>query len=168
LCGDVNPSGKLPYTYPRYNGVIMHYDYKQSELLNANTWQNDFYNPQWDFGFGLSYTTFKYSNLTISKNKITSTDSLLVTVDVANTGDRQGKEVVQMYIRDHYASISPPLKKLKRFTKVKLKPLETQTIEFTINVDDLKFYGKENQWIAEDGEFTISINALSERFYLKN
>jgi len=168
LCGDVNPSGKLPYTYPRYNGVIMHYDYKQSELLNANTWQNDFYNPQWDFGFGLSYTTFEYSNLIISKNKITSTDSLLVKVDVTNTGDREGKEVIQMYIRDHYASISPPLKKLKRFTKVKLDPLETKTIEFTVTEDDLKFYGKENQWITEDGEFTISINALSERFYLKN
>ena len=73
-----------------------------------------------------------------------------------------------MYIRDHYASISPPLKELKRFTKVKLNPLETKTIELTIKVDDLKFYGKENQWIAEDGEFTISINTLSERFYLKN
>jgi beta-glucosidase len=168
LIGKVNPSGKLPYTYPRYNGVIMHYDHKQSELLNANTWKNNYYNPQWDFGFGLSYTPFEYSNLTISKNKITSTDSLLVKVDVTNTGDRQGKEVIQMYIRDHYASISPPLKKLKRFTKVKLNPLETKTIEFTITVDDLKFYGKENQWIAEDGEFTISINALSERFYLKN
>ena len=168
LVGNVNPSGKLPYTYPRYNGVIMHYDHKQSELLNANTWKDNYYNPQWDFGFGLSYTKFEYSNLTVSKNKITSTDSLLVKVDVTNIGDREGKEVIQMYIRDHYASISPPLKKLKRFTKIKLNPLETKTIEFTINIGDLKFYGKDNQWIAEDGEFTISINTLSERFYLKN
>jgi beta-glucosidase len=168
LVGNVNPSGKLPYTYPRYNGVIMHYDHKQSELLNANTWEENYYNPQWDFGYGLSYTKFEYSNLTVSKNKITSTDSLLVKVDITNIGVREGKEVIQMYIRDHYASISPPLKKLKRFTKIKLNPLETKTIEFTINIEDLKFYGKENQWIAEDGEFTISINTLSERFYLKN
>lgn len=168
LVGNVNPSGKLPYTYPRYNGVIMHYDHKQSELLNANTWEENYYNPQWDFGYGLSYTKFEYSNLTLSKNKITSTDSLLVKVDITNIGVREGKEVIQMYIRDHYASISPPLKKLKRFTKIKLNPLETKTIEFTINIEDLKFYGKENQWIAEDGEFTISINTLSERFYLKN
>ena len=168
LIGKVNPSGKLPYTYPRYNGVIMHYDHKQSELLNANTWKNNYYNPQWDFGFGLSYTKFEYSNLTVSKNKITSTDSLLVKVDVTNIGDRVGKEVIQMYIRDHYASISPPLKQLKRFTKIKLKPLETKTIEFTINIEDLEFYGKDNKWIAEEGEFTISINTLSERFYLKN
>ncbi|MDB4126808.1 glycoside hydrolase family 3 C-terminal domain-containing protein [Flavobacteriales bacterium] len=168
LVGNVNPSGKLPYTYPRYNGVIMHYDHKQSELLNANTWEENYYNPQWDFGYGLSYTKFEYSNLTLSKNKITSTDSLLVKVDITNIGVREGKEVIQMYIRDHYASISPPLKKLKRFTKIKLNPLETKTIEFTINIEDLKFYGKENQWIAEDGKFTISINTLSERFYLKN
>jgi beta-glucosidase len=168
LTGKVNPSGKLPYTYPRYNGVIMHYDHKQSELLNANTWKNNYYNPQWDFGFGLSYTKFKYSNLTLSKNKITSTDSLLVKVDVTNSGNREGKEVIQLYIRDHYASISPPLKKLKRFTKIKLNPLETKTIEFSINVQDLKFYGKDNKWITEDGEFKISINKLSEKFYLKN
>lgn len=168
LIGKVNPSGKLPYTYPRYNGVIMHYDHKQSELLNANTWKNNYYNPQWDFGFGLSYTKFEYSNLTLSKKKITSTDSLLVKVDVTNIGDREGKEVIQMYIRDHYASISPPLKELKRFIKVKLNPLEKKTIQFSINIEDLKFYGKENQWIAEDGEFKISINTLSESFYLKN
>jgi beta-glucosidase len=168
LTGKVNPSGKLPYTYPRYNGVIMHYDHKQSELLNANTWKNNYYNPQWDFGFGLSYTKFKYSNLRLSKNKITSTDSLLVKVDVTNSGNREGKEVIQLYIRDHYASISPPLKKLKRFTKIKLNPLETKTIEFSINVQDLKFYGKDNKWITEDGEFKISINKLSEKFYLKN
>ena len=86
LCGDINPSGKLPYTYPRHNGVIMHYDHKQSELINANTWKNDFYNPQWDFGFGLSYTTFEYSNMQISNKTLSSENTLLVSVDVTNTG----------------------------------------------------------------------------------
>ena len=164
LCGDINPSGKLPYTYPRYNGVIMHYDHKQSELLNANTWQNDFYNPQWDFGFGLSYTTFEYSNMQISNKTLSSENKLLVSVDLTNTGKMKGKEVVQLYVRDHFASISPSLKKLKRFTKIELEPSEKRTIEFTIGIDDLKFYGKENKWIVEEGKFSLIINSLSKDF----
>jgi len=167
LCGDVNPSGKLPYTYPRYNGVIMHYDYKQSELINGNTWQNDFYNPQWDFGFGLSYTTFEYSNMQISSKILSAEKELLVSVDVTNTGKMKGKEVVQLYVRDHYASISPSLKKLKRFTKIDLDPSETKTIEFTIGINDLKFYGKENKWITEEGKFSITISNLSKDFNFK-
>ena len=164
LCGDINPSGKLPYTYPRYNGVIMHYDHKQSELINANTWKNDFYNPQWDFGFGLSYTTFEYSNMQISSKTISAEKELLVSVDVTNTGKMKGKEVVQLYVRDHFASISPSLKKLKRFTKIELEPSEKRTIEFTIGIDDLKFYGKENKWIVEEGKFSLIINSLSKDF----
>ena len=167
LCGDINPSGKLPYTYPRYNGVIMHYDHKQSELLNANTWQNDFYNPQWDFGFGLSYTKFEYSNMQISNKTLSSENKLLVSVDVTNTGKMKGKEVVQLYVRDHFASISPSLKKLKRFTKIELEPSEKRTIEFTIGIDDLKFYGKENKWIVEEGKFSLMINSLSKEFNFK-
>jgi len=167
LCGDINPSGKLPYTYPRYNGVIMHYDHKQSELINANTWQNDFYNPQWDFGFGLSYTTFEYSNMQISNKTLSSENKLLVSVDVKNTGKMKGKEVVQLYVRDHFASISPSLKKLKRFTKIELEPSEKRTIEFTIGIDDLKFYGKENKWIVEEGKFSLMINSLSKDFNFK-
>jgi beta-glucosidase len=167
LCGDINPSGKLPYTYPRYNGVIMHYDHKQSELINANTWQNDFYNPQWDFGFGLSYTTFEYSNMQISNKTLSSENKLLVSVDLTNTGKMKGKEVVQLYVRDHFASISPSLKKLKRFTKIELEPSEKRTIEFTIGIDDLKFYGKENKWIVEEGKFSLIINNLTKEFNFK-
>jgi len=167
LCGDINPSGKLPYTYPRYNGVIMHYDHKQSELLNANTWKNNFYDPQWDFGFGLSYTTFEYSNMKISSNSFSSKGNLVISVDVANTGKVSGKEVVQLYIRDHFASISPPLKKLKRFLKIELDPMQKKTINFDISSDDLQFYGIENQWIVENGKFSAMINNLSKEFYFQ-
>ena len=167
LCGDVNPSGKLPYTYPRHNGVIMHYDHKQSELINANTWKNDFYNPQWDFGFGLSYTTFEYSNMQISSTTLLSDHQLTVSIDVTNTGEIKGK-VVQLYLRDHYASISPPLKKLKRFTKVSLDPNQKKTIEFTIDEKDLQFYGMDDSWIVEHGKFSLIINNQSKDFYFTN
>jgi len=164
LLGNINPSGKLPYTYPRYNGVIMHYDHKKSELLNANTWKDNYYNPQWDFGFGLSYTTFEYSNMKLSSKTINSDNELLVSIDVKNNGNVIGKEVVQLYIRDHYATISPSLKKLKRFTKIELKPSELRTVNFTISSDDLKFYGVENNWIVEEGKFSIIVNDLIQDF----
>lgn len=167
IVGKVNPSGKLPYTYPRYNGVIMHYDHKQSELLNANTWEENYYNPQWDFGFGLSYTTFEYSNMKLSSKTINSDNELLVSIDIKNTGNIIGKEVVQLYIRDHYATISPSLKKLKRFTKIELEPLEERTVSFSINNDDLKFYGKQNKWITEEGKFSVIVNNLSKDFNFK-
>jgi beta-glucosidase len=167
LVGKVNPSGKLPYTYPRYNGVIMHYDHKQSELLNANTWEENYYNPQWDFGFGLSYTTFEYSNMKLSSKTINSDNELLVSIDIKNTGNVIGKEVVQLYIRDHYATISPSLKKLKRFTKIELKPSQVRTVNFTISSDDLKFYGKQNKWITEEGKFSVIINELIKDFNFK-
>ena len=168
LAGDVSPSGKLPYTYPRHNGVIMYYDHKQSEVINANTWKNDFYNPQWDFGYGLSYSTFSYSNLKLSSSTLFSNDNLIVSVDVKNTGEFKAKEVVQLYIRDHYATISPSLKKLKRFSKIELEVNETRTVEFLIGKDDLQFYGIGNNWITEDGKFSIMISNQSQDFNFKN
>ena len=168
LAGDVIPSGKLPYTYPRHNGVLMYYDHKQSEVINANTWKNDFYNPQWDFGYGLSYSSFSYSNLKLSSNTLFSNDKLIVSVDVENTGEFKAKEVVQLYIRDHYASISPSLKKLKRFLKIELEVNETRTIEFSIGKDDLQFYGIGNNWITEDGKFSVMISNQYQDFNFKN
>lgn len=168
LAGDVIPSGKLPYTYPRHNGVIMYYDHKQSEVINANTWKNDFYNPQWDFGYGLSYSTFSYSNLKLSSSTLFSNDNLIVSVDVKNTGEFKAKEVVQLYIRDHYATISPSLKKLKRFSKIELAVNETRTVEFLIGKDDLQFYGIGNNWITEDGKFSVMISNQSQDFNFKN
>ena len=168
IAGKINPSGKLPFTYPKYNGVKMHYDHKQSEVINANTWKNDFYDPQWDFGFGLSYTNFEYSNLRINKKTISNNDELSISVDITNKGQRKGKEVVQLYMRDHFATISPPLKKLRRFSKIELSPQETKTVTFTINSEDLKFYGINNEWIVEDGKFSIMIDNLKQDFVFKN
>ncbi len=168
IAGKINPSGKLPFTYPKYNGVKMHYDHKQSEVINANTWKNDFYDPQWDFGFGLSYTDFEYSNLRINKKTISNNDELSISVDITNKGQRKGKEVVQLYMRDHFATISPPLKKLRRFSKIDLSPQETKTVTFTINSEDLKFYGINNEWIVEDGKFSIMIDNLKQDFVFKN
>jgi beta-glucosidase len=146
----------------------MYYDHKQSEVINANTWKNDFYNPQWDFGYGLSYSTFSYSNLKLSSSTLFSNDNLIVSVDVKNTGEFKAKEVVQLYIRDHYATISPSLKKLKRFSKIELEVNETRTVEFLIGKDDLQFYGIGNNWITEDGKFSVMISNQSQDFNFKN
>ena len=168
LLGDINPSGKLPYTYPRHDGVIMHYDHKQSELINGNNWSNDFFDPQFKFGFGLSYTNFTYTNLELSSNKISNKEILKIKIDVENTGDLKGKEVVQLYVRDHYATISPSLRKLKRFTKIELEPNQKKTVEFEITKSDLKFYGINNDWVVEDGKFSVIINDLKAEFNFKN
>jgi beta-glucosidase len=168
LFGKINPSGKLPYTYPRHSGVIMHYDHKQSELINANTWKNDFFNPQYNFGFGLSYTSFEYSNINLEKRDfLLSEKKIIVSVDVRNTGKRAGKEVVQLYARDHFASISPPLRKLVRYNKVMLEAGETKTVSFTVNFDELGFYNYDNVWINEPGKHSFYIDNLQATFNLK-
>ena len=168
LLGNINPSGKLPYTYPKYNGVIMNYDYKQSETINGNNWKNDFYEAQWDFGFGLSYTNFEYSNLSVDKEVISSTDELIVSVDIENTGKFKGKEVIQLYLHDHYATISPPLKKLIRYCKIDLNPNEKRTVSFKLNKKDLEFFGVENCWIVEEGSFSLFVDSQKVDFIYKN
>ena len=168
IFGKINPSGKLPYTYPRYSGVIMHYDHKQSEVINANTWKNDFFNPQYNFGHGLSYTKFEYSNMNISKSAYSlSEKEITVTVDVKNTGKISGKEVVQLYSRDHFATISPPLRELVRYNKISLEPGETKTVSFTVDIEELGFYNIDNVWVNEPGKHSFYINNLQSTFSLK-
>ena len=168
IFGKINPSGKLPYTYPRYSGVIMHYDHKQSEVINANTWKNDFFNPQYNFGHGLSYTKFEYSNMNISKSAYSlSEKEITVTVDVKNTGKISGKEVVQLYSRDHFATISPPLRELVRYNKISLEPGETKTVSFTVDIEELGFYNIDNVWVNETGKHSFYINNLESTFSLK-
>ena len=147
----------------------MHYDHKQSELINGNTWQNTFFDPQWEFGHGLSYTSFKYSDLKLSKKNMSSDnkDSIVISFIIENTGEKAGKEATLLYLKDHYASITPQLKKLIRFDKVSLQPGQKETIKFVIKNKDLEFYGLENKWASEDGAFSIIIEDLQQSFNLK-
>jgi beta-glucosidase len=114
------------------------------------------YDPQWPFGFGLSYTDFTYDKIALNKKELTKNDRLIVTVQLTNSGKRTGKEVVQLYLRDEYASIDPDFERLIRFKKVTLLPGETKEIEFKISQKDLAFVSAENRWITEFGEFTLA------------
>jgi len=165
LFGDANPSGKLPFTYPRYTGSFTTYDYKKSETRDINFKFNAI-NPQYTFGSGLSYTTFKYSDLILDKNSIGFNDSITVSVKVSNTGTREGKEVVQLYVRDEVASITPSNKRLKGFSKVNLKAGESTIVTFVIHPKDLAFVNAKNEWITEEGDFTVMVDGMSKGFVL--
>jgi beta-glucosidase len=172
LYGDVNPSGRIPYNYPRYTNSLEKYNRKYTESLGDEEQNDDAqyqksYSPQYEFGTGLSYTTFDYSNLTIDKSVINNMDSILVTVDIKNTGKIAGKEAVLLYLSDKVASITPEVKALKRFQKISLTPGETKTISFTLNQKDLQFVGDDLKWVAENGTFKIQIGTLTKEFILK-
>lgn len=172
LYGDVNPSGKLPYNYPRYPNSLEKYNRKYTESLSDEEQNNDAeyeksYSPQFEFGTGLSYTTFSYSNLNIDKNEINNTDTLTVSVDVTNTGKVIGKEAVLLYLSDNYASITPEVKALKRFEKISLSPNESKTITFVLNQKDLQFVNNDLKWISEKGTFKVQISNLTKEFLLK-
>jgi beta-glucosidase len=166
LFGDVNPSGKLPFTYPKYPNALETYDHKHTENLGPGEDETSF-NPQFEFGEGLSYTDFKYSDLQISDSVITKEESLNISVQVSNIGPRKGKEVVMLFISDHYASITPSVKRLKRFHKTSVEPGETKTVDFKITSADLKFVGQNNKPKAEPGMFNISVGGLTKTFKLK-
>jgi beta-glucosidase len=165
LYGKENFSGKLPYSYPKYSGVIEFYDHPRSV---ARSKANHFkaYDPEWDFGFGLSYTTFAYSDLQISQPKMSTTDQIIISVLVTNTGKREGQEVVQLYISDDVASLVPAGKQLKRFEKINLKPSESKRVEFSISAENLKFADNSGNWIIEPGKFSIAIRDLIGSFEL--
>lgn len=166
LFGNVNPSGKLPYTYPKYDGVIEYYDRPKSVDRSGKTNKFDAFDPEWEFGFGLSYTEFSYSNLSIDRSTMTRSESIQVSVDVTNIGDRTGKEVVQLYVSDLTASIVPAGKRLRGYSKIELKPNETKTVTFTIDSDDLKFSDSNGNWIIENGLFQLEVNGENLKFEL--
>ena len=159
LFGDVNPSGRLPFTYPRYANALLTYDHTQSDVNGPYG-----FNPQWEFGHGLSYTTFEASNLRLDRATADPGDAVTVTVDVANTGAREGDEVVMVFVRDLVASIVPPVKRLRAFEKVTLAPGETRSLSFAIPVQDLAFVGLDGQPVVEPGTFEVQVGGESATF----
>lgn len=169
LSGTVNPSGKLPFTYPRHTGSLLMYDHKHTETLDQTFGRNAF-NPQWEFGHGLSYTTFAYSNLTLGTTELvlTGDNTLPVSVTVTNTGQFAGKEVVTCFVSDAFASITPSVKRLRAFTKIALEPGQSETVTFELSAKELAFVGNDLKWNTEDGDFTVRIANLEQTFtYLK-
>lgn len=166
LFGDVNPSGKLPFTYPRTPNGLINYDHKPFETENTS-FGNMAFNPQFQFGDGLSYTTFTYSDLRLGKQTISANEELPVTVTVKNAGNRAGKVAVLVFVSDLVASISPPGKRLRRFAKVNLDPGESQTLTFKLRREDLSFIGADNKPVVEPGEFEVRIAGLTQKFTLR-
>ena len=161
LLGTVNPSGKLPYTYPQYPNALFTYYHKPSESRSTTEGVYNYdadYNPQYVFGFGLSYTTFKYSPIKLSTAALKKGETLTISVDITNTGKVAGKESVLLFTSDLVATlVSPDVKRLRGFDKINLKAGETKTVTFTITADDLGFINPEGQKITEDGDFTVQI-----------
>lgn len=160
LAGDANFSAKMPYTYPREINSLNTYDYKVSEEVGTMEGAYNYdakVSLQWPFGYGISYTTYAYSNLRVDKSKFTAADVLTVSVDVKNTGSRAGKEAVLLYSSDLIASIVPDNKRLRDFTKIELQPGETKTVTFSLPAKSLAFVGADGRWTLEEGDFVLKV-----------
>ena len=171
LFGDVNPGGKLPVTFPRAVGQVpIYYNHMNTgrppEASNRYTskYVDLPWTPQFPFGFGLSYTQFKITNLQLSTQRIRPDGKLAVTVEVENVGRRAGDEVVQLYIRDVAASMTRPVKELKGFQRITLRPGEKRRVEFTLGPESLGFYNREMRFVVEPGEFKVMVGSSSEDF----
>ena len=183
LYGDYNPSGKLPMSFPRSVGQLpLYYNQKSTGRPGADGedagsvfWSHygdEKNSPLFPFGFGLSYTQFEYSQVQLSATTLNRGESITATVEVKNTGAVKGKEVVQLYLQDPYASATRPVKELKGFQMVDLEPGERKEVRFTITEADLKFYNAKQEWAAESGTFYLFIGSDStvkekQRFTLK-
>ena len=158
LSGDTNPSARMPYTYPRYSAALTGYDYRVSEETDTMEGAYDYnavVSVQWPFGFGLSYTTFEYSNFKVDKETFSADDDLVFSVDVTNNGSVRGKEAVMLFSRDLVATMTPENRRLRAFSKIELEPGETTTVELAIKGSDLAFVGPDGHWILEKGEFRM-------------
>lgn len=165
LAGDANFSAKMPYTYPKEINSLHTYDYKVSEEVGTMAGAYDYdakVSLQWPFGYGLSYTTFEYSNLRVDKTAFNADDILTVSVDVKNTGSRAGKEPVLLYSSDLVASIVPDNRRLRDFTKVELQPGEQKTVTFQLPAKQLAFVGADCRWTLEEGDFKIRVGRLEQ------
>ena len=172
LYGDYNPSGKLPMSFPRSVGQMpLYYNYKNTGRPGADGrdagsvfWSHfgdEKNTPLYPFGYGLSYSSFEYSQIEMSSNELNFNSSITVSVNVKNTGKVTGKEVVQLYIKDHFASVTRPVRELKGFELIELTPGESKKVSFTINPELLKFYSARKKWEAEPGQFSVFIGTNS-------
>ena len=158
LSGETNPSARMPYTYPRFSAALTNYDYRVSEEMDTMQGAYDYnavVSVQWPFGFGLSYTTFSYSNFKVDKTSFSADDELIFSIDVTNTGPVAGKEAVMLFSSDLVASLTPENRRLRAFEKIELQPGETQTVELSIKGSDLAFVGADGHWILEKGDFRM-------------
>ena len=176
LFGDYNPSGKLPMSFPREEGQIpIYYNHFNTGRPAANETATNYVSaytdlknsPKFPFGFGLSYTTFDYSDLKLSQNKIKSTETIEVSMTITNSGKVAGEEVVQLYLRDKVGSVVRPIIELKDFQKIKLNAGETKMVKFTIDKQKLSFYNTDLKWITEPGDFDLMIGSSSSDIRLK-
>ena len=160
VSGKSNFSGKMPYTYPKEINSLANYDFKKSEEVGTMEGAYDYnakITQQWGFGHGLSYTSYKYSNLKVSKSDFRHGDIIKVSVDVKNTGKVAGKESVLLFSSDLIASMVPDGRRLRAFDKIELQPGETKTVTFNLNADDLAFVGYDGKWVLEEGDFKLMI-----------
>ena len=170
LYGSVNPSGKLPYSYPLYSNSLIPYNYKPAEVQNNAQGAYNYVgevNNLYDFGFGLSYTSFEYSNLKLNSNQFSKNENIYLSVDIKNTGEIEGKEVIQVYSKDHYASLTPDVKRLRAFKKIELKPGEIKNVKFEIQVKDLGFVNYQNKHVVETGKFDLMVGSLKSELIIK-
>jgi beta-glucosidase len=165
LAGDYNPSGRLPFTYPRTANGLVTYDHKLFET-EATSFGNMAFNPQFEFGHGLSYTTYSYSGLRVERQQVPWNGAARVSLTVRNTGRRAGKETVILYVRDVVASLTPPGKRVRRFARVYLEPGESRALNFTLRPEDLSFVGADNRTVVEPGDFEVMVGNLKETFTL--
>jgi beta-glucosidase len=169
LFGDYNPDGRLPFSYPKSMGEIVLYDRKPTEevreVFNDNV--KGGYDPLYAFGYGLSYTTFGYSDLKLSSTTLTGNAKLTVSITVKNTGSRDGKNAVELYTHDMYASITPCVKRLRAFQKIGLKAGESKTVTFTLDKNDLAFVNAKLKTVTEPGDFEVMIGDKKAMFTYK-
>ena len=165
ISGKVNPSGKLPYTYPAFPNSLSTYYYKPSEVQNNSQGAYNYVgklNNLYEFGYGLSYTNFEYKDVTIESDSLNADDSLNIYITVNNSGGEDGLEVVQVYVSDLFASITPDNKRLRAFDKIYIKSGESKKVSFSIPVKNFSFVNKENKYVLESGEFKVHVGGNSQ------
>ena len=167
LYGKINPSGKLPFTYPRHNQSMIWYDHKYTETVDQNFGNNAF-QPQWPFGFGLSYSEVVYESIRLDRDTLVGPNIINVSITISNRSDRAVKESVLLFLSDRYASMTPAVRKLKDFEKIEIGPNSSKNVTFSLRRADLGFIGEDMKLTIEPGDFDIFIGERKASFYYKN